>query len=98
MGKTLRVQSHLNLSEIDEYIRTCKNTSEVRRWMVIRHALSEPSTSEAISQHIGFSAGWIRQLICTYNQEGPSALRRPKRMKEPNAYLSKEAEKNFSFV
>ena len=95
MGKVIVVHPHLSLDEIDEFIRTSRHSSETRRWLIIRHAQADPSPSREWAKRFGVSISMVRKLIQLYNREGPYSIRKPRRPKAPNAYLSREEEKKF---
>lgn len=95
MGKVIMVKEHLSLSELDEFVKTSKTPIEVRRWLVIRQAQAIPSSAQEHAQRFGLSVHTVRDLIELYNKEGPYAIRKPTRRKQPHSYLSTEEEKNF---
>ena len=95
MGKVIVVKAHLSVQEIDEFVKTSKKSSEVRRWLVIRHAQADPSSAQKIAERFGLSVHTVRDLIELYNKEGPYAIRKPPRRTPPTGNLSFEEEKKF---
>ena len=93
--KVSKIQDHLSIEEIEEKISKIKEFWRVRRWLVIRHALIDPSPAKEIAKHLGLSVHTVHIIIESYNREGPSALETTGKSRRQRAYLSFEEEERF---
>jgi len=95
MGKVSKVQSHLTVQELDQRLKTMTAYGQIRRWLVIRHALVDPAPAHAIARRLGLAVFTVRDLIEAYNRHGPVALDTPGYGQRQRAYLSLADERAF---
>lgn len=95
MGKVTRAEEHLSEAQIMERIKAAKGFWRVQRWMVIRHALVDPSPAAKIAEHVGVAVQTVHNLVSQYNRFGPQAVETTGRGCRGRAYLSMEEERRF---
>jgi transposase len=95
MGKVTRAVEHLTEEEIEEKIRTTVGFWRVKRWMVIRHALVNPSSAKEIALNTGMAEQSVHNLIAAYNREGEKAVETKGKGQRQKANLTIEEEKEF---
>src|SRR5215510_9027080 len=93
MSKVIRVKPHLTLEDIDARLKHLHDFWRIRRWLVIRHALVEPTPAKDIACRLGLSVFTVRDLIEAYNRQGPDALETTGKGRRQHAYLSVDAER-----
>ena len=93
--KVSKVKGHLSLEEIEERIKETKEFWRVRRWLVIRHALVDPSPAAEIAKRIGISVHMVHYLIENYNRFGTQAMDTPGKGRRQRAYMSFKEEEEF---
>jgi len=95
MGKVTKASEHLTLEEIDEKIKTTIGFWRVKRWMVVRYALVNPSPASEIALNIGMAEQSVHNLIAAYNREGAKAVEVKGKGQRQKANLTLEEEKVF---
>ena len=95
MGKVTKASEHLTLEEIDEKIKSTVGFWRVKRWMVIRHALANPSTAKEIALNTGMAEQSVHNLIAAYNREGEKAVETKGKGQRQKANLTLEEEGEF---
>ena len=94
-GKVTKASEHLTLEEIDEKIKSTVGFWRVKRWMVIRHALANPSTAKEIALNTGMAEQSVHNLIAAYNREGEKAVETKGKGQRQKANLTLEEEGEF---
>ena len=61
--KVTRAKGHLSEAEIDQRISKIKDYWRVRRWLIIRHALVDPSQATEIGKRFNVSKQMVSNLI-----------------------------------
>lgn len=74
MGARLRIEPHLEQTEVEARYRAAKTALERTHWQVIR-LLQQGEPSEEVARVVGYSLTWVRVLAERYNAGGPEALR-----------------------
>lgn len=74
MGRRLRLESHLELEELERRYRAAKEPHK-RSWWQILWLLAKGQTAVAVAESTGYSLYWIGQLVRRYNELGPTATR-----------------------
>jgi len=77
MPQLLAVKKHLTIEELHERFRTSKDVVEKVRWQIIWLRAQGRGTNE-VAALCGFKRDWIHQLVRSYNEQGPEALRNGK--------------------
>ena len=95
MPKTSKIHPHLSVSDIDKQIKETKGFWKVQRWMVIRHGLTNPTSSEAIGKAIGLGKSTVQQLISNYNKYGELAINTKGKGGRKYGYLTLDQEVSF---
>ncbi len=95
MGKVTKAVEHLTKEEIEEKIKTTVGFWRVKRWMVIRHALVNPSPAKEIALNTGMAEQSVHNLIAAYNREGEKAVETKGKGQRQKANLTLEEEKEF---
>ncbi len=95
MGKVTKALDHLTLEEIDERIKSVVGFWRVKRWLVIRHALVNPSTANEIALNTGMAEQSVHNLVAAYNKYGEKAVEAKGRGQRQNANLTLEEEIEF---
>ena len=95
MGKVTKAVEHLTEEEIEEKIKTTVGFWRVKRWMVIRHALVNPSSAKEIALNTGMAEQSVHNLIAAYNREGEKAVETKGKGQRQKANLTIEEEKEF---
>jgi transposase len=95
MGHVIPVKPHLTEEEINHHVKKVSGFWLIRRWMVIRHALVDPAPVEDIALRLGLSVFTVRDLIQSYNRQGPRALETPGKGQRQRAYLAWDKEQSF---
>jgi len=73
MGRRLRLESHLEVDELERRYRAAKEPHE-RSWWQILWLLAKGQTATAVAESTGYSRYWIGQLVRRYNEQGPAAM------------------------
>jgi transposase len=73
MGRRLRLESHLEVDELERRYRAAKEPHE-RSWWQILWLLAKGQTVAAVAESTGYSRYWIGQLVRRYNEQGPEAM------------------------
>lgn len=92
MGKVIRVQPHLTVEQIDERLKQLHEFWRIRRWMIIRQAVVDPAPAQVLALRFGLSRFTVRDLIETYNRQGPEGVDTAVKGQRQHAYLSVEEE------
>lgn len=95
MPKLTQAKSHLTEQEIQEKIKTTVGFWRVRRWLIILHALKDPSPAADMAKRFGVGKQTVSNLISSYNRKGVEAVEVAGRGQRQRAYLSMEEEKEF---
>ena len=93
--KVTRAKRHLSEEEINERISKIKDYWRVRRWLIIRHALVDPSQAKEIGKRFNVSKQMVSNLVSAYNRDGEKALDGNGRGQRQKAYMSLEKETVF---
>jgi transposase len=93
--KVTKAAEHLTLEEIDEKIKETVGFWRVKRWMVVRHALANPSPAKQIALNTGMAEQSVHNLIAAYNREGEKAVEGKGKGQRQKAKLTLEEEKEF---
>lgn len=94
-GRKREIPNHLSIDEIDSRIKKVVGYWRVRRWMVIRQAITEDVSTIKIAKRFGVSHQYVLQLIGRYRREGISGVEVPGRGQRQKAYLTLEEEAAF---
>ncbi len=70
MGRRLRLESHLEVDELERRYRAAKEPHERSRWQIL-WLLAKGQTAAAVTETTGYSRYWIGQLVRRYNAQGP---------------------------
>jgi transposase len=72
----LEIKPHLTEKELRKRYTDCKNGVEKTHWQVIWLLSRQHNKmkSEQVASMIGYSVGWVRNLVRRYNQLGASGL------------------------
>jgi transposase len=95
MGKVTKAVEHLTEAEIEEKIKTTVGFWRVKRWMVIRHALVNPSSAKEIALNTGMAEQSVHNLVAAYNREGEKAVEAKGKGQRQKANLTIEEEMEF---
>lgn len=93
--KVTRAKGHLSEAEIDQRISKIKDYWRVRRWLIIRHALVDPSQATEIGKRFNVSKQMVSNLVSNYNRNGEKALESKGRGQRQKAYMNLEKEALF---
>ena len=74
MGRRLRLESHLEVEELERRYRAAKEPHE-RSWWQFLWPLAKGQTAAAVAESTSSSRSWIGQLVRRYNAQGPEAMR-----------------------
>ena len=95
MGKVTVVAEHLTVGEIDDLMKRTVGFWRTQRWLVIRHALVDPSPASKIAEHVGLSTQTVHNLVSQYNRLGISAIETLGKSQRQRAYSTLSEEKEF---
>ena len=66
MARITRAAAHLTVEEVKQRMQTEPHPGRRQRWLVIYHALVDPSLAQDIAKHCGVSKASVHQVISTY--------------------------------
>lgn len=61
------------MSEVEERLRKSQSVAEHRHWQVLLLLMQGQGSGE-VSRTVGYSVGWVRQLVGRYNTQGCEAV------------------------
>jgi len=73
MGRSLKLEHHLSLDELEEGYKTSKTAIARGHYQVI-WLLSRGKITAEVADVTGYSLAWIYELVRSYNVQGASAL------------------------
>lgn len=92
MPKALIPAPHLSLPEVEKQYKQEKEAVVKTHWQVIYLRL-EGKRVEEIAETVGYSPGWVREIIRRYNKEGEEGLRDRRANNGGNRYLLNEEQR-----
>lgn len=73
MPRRVQIENHLSTDELEQRYRQSSRPTEKSNWHVI-WLIARGKKTEEISDFLGISAHWVRQIILKYNRQGPQAM------------------------
>jgi transposase len=95
MGRVTRAKPHLSEDEVKERMNNDPRPLYRKRWMIIYHALVDPSEAKDIAKHTGVSVKTVHKLISLYNRLGVAAVETPGKGGRRNSLLTVEEEQEL---
>lgn len=95
MSRVTKAKSHLSIEEVKKRMQKDPRPMCRKRWMIIYHALVDPSSSEEIAKHCGVSKFTVQKLLSRYNRFGVSAVETGGKGGRRREYMTLEQEKQF---
>lgn len=88
MTRTAYLKPHLSEKELKNRYWRASNLVEARRWQLL-WLISQKKTIKEASIVIGINYDYAREIVKSYNQQGPEAIgkKQPARKKRPNHAL-----------
>ena len=95
MARITRAATHLSVEAVKQRMKTAPRGHWRQRWLIIYHALVDPSLAQDIAKHCGVSKASVHQVISTYNRFGVEAVETAGRGGRRHEYLSVEEEQQL---
>lgn len=95
MGRTRRLKEHMSIEAIDAQIKKTAGFWRVRRWMIIRQAVSSNATAQELADSHGLKKQTVLHLLSAYHQHGINGVETGGKGQRQKAYLSLEEEREF---
>lgn len=73
MPRRITIQPHLSLEELEARYRGAKDATERTHYQII-WLLAQGKRTEEVAAIVGYSRGWIYELVWGYNRIGPETL------------------------
>lgn len=74
MPKRIQVKEHLSLEELEYRFKNTADPVERRNWQVL-WLIARGKHTEQISDFLGITVHWVRQIVKRYNEQGPESMR-----------------------
>lgn len=74
MAKILTTAPHLSLLEVEQRYRQEQDATFNKHWQIIRLMLKGQKALQ-VAESLGFTSGWVREIIRRYNGQGADGLR-----------------------
>ncbi len=73
MARTIKLEPHLTVDELDQRYKTTADAPTARRWQAL-WLIAQGATAKAATAVVGLRSAWVRLLVQRSNQHGPTAL------------------------
>lgn len=74
MPKRIKVENHLSVEELGFRFKHCADSVEKGHWHVV-WLIARGKLTEEVSDMLGISAHWVRQIVKRYNTQGPDSMK-----------------------
>ncbi len=95
MARITRAAAHLTVEEVKHRMQSEPHPVRRQCWLIIYHALVDPSLAQDIAKHCGVSKASVHQVISSYNRFGVAAVETAGKGGRHHDYLSVQEEREF---
>jgi transposase len=95
MSRPRKIKSPLKVEEIDARIKETVGFWRVRRWMIIRQAVTSDASAKELADRFGMSRQTVLHLLSAYHHHGADGVEAKGRGQRQKAYLGLEEEADF---
>jgi transposase len=82
MTRVAHLHPHLTPEELTQRARQAPDTTEARRWQLVR-LIADGKTIQDAAQLVGLGYSYARRIVRRYNEQGPTAMRNRWREQQP---------------
>ena len=72
MARTIKLEPHLTVDELDQRYKTTADAPTARRWQAL-WLIAQGATAKAATAVVGLRSAWVRLLVQRSNQHDPTA-------------------------
>lgn len=74
MPRRIQLENHLSVDELESLFKKTTDSVEKRHWQVL-WLVARGKHTDQISDFLGITAHWVRQIVKRYNAQGPDSMR-----------------------